>query len=345
VTDIEIVEALRTSYDGVELVFGTVDVTHQVVATSRSGSAAARSSARSRWTCRRASCGRGRSGTPSRPRCWSAGTVVGGRAGGARTRRARRDRPAAAVRHLRPWDIGGVSTALHPDTGECTVFVYDGHPGGAGFSEQGYVRARPGCGDPGGDRVVRVPGGCPSCVQSPKCGNGNEPLDKAGAVRLLDVVLASGLRRWRGGKQPCPCRPAKEPVVVVLGLILLVLCVVLGAAVAVATPIPDLGLERVGTRCPADAAGCSCRMALGAARCSACCDAGGAAQAAQKVALKREVQRCARAGDPGGGERPAAGRARAGAARATRPGAGVTAATCAGKHAGTDGAAGKRAPT
>jgi DEAD/DEAH box helicase domain-containing protein len=92
------------------------------------------------------------------------------------------------------WDIGGVSTALHPDTGTCTVFVYDGHPGGAGFSEQGYVR---------GSAWLRAtreaiascecPNGCPSCVQSPKCGNGNEPLDKAGAVRLLDVVLGSGL--------------------------------------------------------------------------------------------------------------------------------------------------------
>ena len=92
------------------------------------------------------------------------------------------------------WDIGGVSTALHPDTGTCTVFVYDGHPGGAGFAEQGWVRGAAWL------RATReaiasceCPSGCPSCVQSPKCGNGNEPLDKAGAVRLLDVVLASGL--------------------------------------------------------------------------------------------------------------------------------------------------------
>ena len=92
------------------------------------------------------------------------------------------------------WDIGGVSTALHPDTGEATVFVYDGHPGGAGFAERGYDRASAWL------RATRdaiasceCASGCPSCVQSPKCGNGNEPLDKAGAVRLLDVVLASGL--------------------------------------------------------------------------------------------------------------------------------------------------------
>ena len=92
------------------------------------------------------------------------------------------------------WDIGGVSTALHEDTGACTVFVYDGHPGGAGFAERGYDRGAAWL------RATRdaiaaceCSSGCPSCVQSPKCGNGNEPLDKAGAVRLLDAVLDSGL--------------------------------------------------------------------------------------------------------------------------------------------------------
>jgi DEAD/DEAH box helicase domain-containing protein len=88
------------------------------------------------------------------------------------------------------WDIGGVSTALHADTGLPTVFVYDGHPGGAGFAERGFHAAR--------DWLVATreaikacscEDGCPSCIQSPKCGNGNNPLDKAGAVRLLDVLL------------------------------------------------------------------------------------------------------------------------------------------------------------
>jgi DEAD/DEAH box helicase domain-containing protein len=90
------------------------------------------------------------------------------------------------------WDIGGVSTALHQDTGQCTVFVYDGHPGGAGFAARGYDMAAAWL------RATReavaaceCESGCPSCVQSPKCGNGNEPLDKAGAVRLLDAVLAA----------------------------------------------------------------------------------------------------------------------------------------------------------
>ncbi|CAM4015873.1 DEAD/DEAH box helicase [Kibdelosporangium persicum] len=88
------------------------------------------------------------------------------------------------------WDIGGVSTAMHPDTGEATVFVHDGHPGGAGFADRGFQSIA--------DWLTATrlaidscecQAGCPSCVQSPKCGNGNEPLDKAGAIRVLDIVL------------------------------------------------------------------------------------------------------------------------------------------------------------
>jgi DEAD/DEAH box helicase domain-containing protein len=98
------------------------------------------------------------------------------------------------------WDIGGVSTALHEDTGECTVFVYDGHPGGAGFAERGYVRGAAWL-QATLDAIAscECATGCPSCVQSPKCGNGNEPLDKAGAVRFLDAVLAAGLADGAGG--------------------------------------------------------------------------------------------------------------------------------------------------
>ena len=89
------------------------------------------------------------------------------------------------------WDLGGVSTAVHADTEQATVFVHDAFPGGAGFSERGFrlgatwlratrdVIAGCACHD-----------GCPACVQSPKCGNANHPLEKAAAVRLLDAVLA-----------------------------------------------------------------------------------------------------------------------------------------------------------
>jgi DEAD/DEAH box helicase domain-containing protein len=90
------------------------------------------------------------------------------------------------------WDIGGLSTNLHPDTGLATVFVYDGHPGGAGFAERGYRAALTWLSATrDAIRGCVCESGCPSCVQSPKCGNGNDPLDKGGAVRLLDVVIAA----------------------------------------------------------------------------------------------------------------------------------------------------------
>jgi DEAD/DEAH box helicase domain-containing protein len=87
-------------------------------------------------------------------------------------------------------DIGGVSTALHPDTGRPTVFVHDGHPGGAGFAERGHaeiVRWLTATRD--AIAACECASGCPSCVQSPKCGNGNDPLDKAAAGRVLTAVL------------------------------------------------------------------------------------------------------------------------------------------------------------
>ncbi|KAD4060151.1 DEAD/DEAH box helicase [Arthrobacter yangruifuii] len=88
------------------------------------------------------------------------------------------------------WDIGGVSTALHADTEKPTIFVYDGHPGGAGFAERGYEAARIWlAATRDAIRACECDGGCPSCVQSPKCGNKNNPLDKKGAVTLLDVLL------------------------------------------------------------------------------------------------------------------------------------------------------------
>lgn len=89
------------------------------------------------------------------------------------------------------WDIGGVSTDLHPDTGLPTVFVYDGQAGGAGFAERGYALLRRWLGATlAAVESCSCRAGCPSCVQSPKCGNGNEPLDKAGAISLLTAILA-----------------------------------------------------------------------------------------------------------------------------------------------------------
>lgn len=88
------------------------------------------------------------------------------------------------------WDIGGVSTALHADTGYPTVFVYDGMDGGAGFADTGFRRFAQWI--EATFEVVRscsCESGCPSCVQSPKCGNGNNPLDKAGAIKLLGAMV------------------------------------------------------------------------------------------------------------------------------------------------------------
>jgi DEAD/DEAH box helicase domain-containing protein len=88
------------------------------------------------------------------------------------------------------WDIGGVSTAWHPDTDAATIFIYDGVPGGVGISELGYGELE------GWWRMTRdlirdcpCADGCPSCIQSPKCGNGNQPLDKAVALDILDTLL------------------------------------------------------------------------------------------------------------------------------------------------------------
>ena len=97
------------------------------------------------------------------------------------------------------WDIGGVSTALHIDTGKATVFVHDGHPGGAGFADRGFAALVPWlAATREAINSCECPAGCPSCVQSPKCGNGNDPLDKAGAVAVLDAVL--GAVRHHGGR-------------------------------------------------------------------------------------------------------------------------------------------------
>jgi DEAD/DEAH box helicase domain-containing protein len=89
------------------------------------------------------------------------------------------------------WDIGGLSTNLHFQTRAPTIFVYDGHAGGVGITERGFGVFEGWVSDTA-KMLAGCPcdAGCPSCVQSPKCGNLNEPLDKAGARALLERMLA-----------------------------------------------------------------------------------------------------------------------------------------------------------
>jgi DEAD/DEAH box helicase domain-containing protein len=193
-TDIAIVESARSRVRaGVEVHFGTVDVTNQVVSFLR----------------RRVDTGEILGEEPldlpprqlrTRAVWWTmspetlaaTGVVVDDLPGAAHAAEHASIGLLPLFATCDRWDIGGVSTALHPDTGLLTVFVYDGHPGGAGFAERGFARidewlaatraAIAGC---------ECAAGCPSCVQSPKCGNGNDPLDKPGAVRLLSAVCGA----------------------------------------------------------------------------------------------------------------------------------------------------------
>ena len=90
-------------------------------------------------------------------------------------------------------DIGGPSTPLHSDTGKAQIFVYDAYPGGIGIAEKGFElieelwRATL-------KAIAECPceSGCPSCIQSPKCGNNNEPLDKEAAELILKALLKAG---------------------------------------------------------------------------------------------------------------------------------------------------------
>ncbi|HZB29030.1 MAG TPA: DEAD/DEAH box helicase [Streptosporangiaceae bacterium] len=192
ITDIRILEALRSSSWGeATLCFGTVEVTRQVVA----------------YQMRRLQTGEvlGEKPLELPPRTLRTRAVWWTVSAEQLAASPLEDRELAGAAHaaehasigLLPlfatcdrWDIGGVSTALHPDTGLLTVFVYDGHEGGAGFAERGYARAAEWL------RATRAAiaaceceSGCPSCIQSPKCGNGNDPLSKRGALDLLDVLL------------------------------------------------------------------------------------------------------------------------------------------------------------
>ena len=95
------------------------------------------------------------------------------------------------------WDIGGLSTPLHPDTGEPTIFIYDGFEGGIGISENLYANIKLLW-----EKTLQLidncecKEGCPSCIYSPKCGNENEPLDKKAAIIILKYLITVNLESF-----------------------------------------------------------------------------------------------------------------------------------------------------
>ena len=108
------------------------------------------------------------------------------------------------------WDIGGLSTPWHWQTDTPSIFVYDGYPGGIGLTKRGYEAFESLAAD-ARTLIIECPceSGCPSCVQSPKCGNLNEPLSKPGAVALLSALLGASV----GGVRPAvPAPAAPRPV-------------------------------------------------------------------------------------------------------------------------------------
>jgi DEAD/DEAH box helicase domain-containing protein len=109
------------------------------------------------------------------------------------------------------WDVGGVSTDAHPQTGCLTIFVYDGHDGGAGFAERGFATAQRWLNSTSlAIADCECLSGCPSCIQSPKCGNGNEPLSKAGALALLELMLSAAPPAELPPGRPAQVMPAQR---------------------------------------------------------------------------------------------------------------------------------------
>jgi DEAD/DEAH box helicase domain-containing protein len=191
-TDIRVVETeLRQEWSGADLCFGTVSVTEQVVAYLRrrlgSGEVLGEEPldlpprvlhTKAVWW------------TLDGERLRASGVAAGDLAGSAHAAEHASIGLLPLFATCDRWDIGGVSTAMHPDTGRLSVFVHDGHPGGAGFAERGFRTAVEWlAATRDAIRACECDTGCPSCVQSPKCGNQNNPLDKAGAVALLSVLL------------------------------------------------------------------------------------------------------------------------------------------------------------
>ena len=113
------------------------------------------------------------------------------------------------------WDIGGLSTNVHFQTGRSTIFIYDGHPGGVGITLRGYEQFERLLGD--AERLIAecpCESGCPSCVQSPKCGNLNEPLHKEGALELMRTM--SGRGRGASG-DPAEAAAERDAQISVIG--------------------------------------------------------------------------------------------------------------------------------
>ena len=126
------------------------------------------------------------------------------------------------------WDLGGVSYWSQPQLDQPAIFIYDGHAGGAALAEQGWEIVGPWL-DAVEELLRECPcdEGCPACIQSPKCGNGNKPLDKAGAKELVrrlkarlagsKVVEAAALEAapappaWNAGSQSPPPSPSTPP--------------------------------------------------------------------------------------------------------------------------------------
>jgi DEAD/DEAH box helicase domain-containing protein len=109
------------------------------------------------------------------------------------------------------WDIGGLSTNHHPQTGAPTIFLFDAHAGGIGIARTALARFEELCTD-AHSLIAECPcaGGCPSCIQSPKCGNLNEPLSKHGARLLLERMLAGseGAQQHRAARAGAPATHA-----------------------------------------------------------------------------------------------------------------------------------------
>ena len=193
-TDTEIVRLLdRREALGVTLSFGEVSVTETVLAYQRrrlADHAAARPASRS--TCRPPASPRRRCGSSSTPASWRE-IPLEALLGALHATEHAQIAVLPLIAMCDRWDIGGLSTNYHPQTGVPTIFIYDGHPGGIGIARCAFERFEELCDD--ARRLIAgcpCASGCPSCVQSPKCGNLNEPLSKAGALAAVERLLAAG---------------------------------------------------------------------------------------------------------------------------------------------------------